>query len=201
MSSGIGAIEQLGQPCLPFESPDPDTSLMDDLTKNLTDGRSFEERVFARFDAMDASFNSMERRFEAINSRFDTTERRFEAINSRFDTIDRRFEIIEHRLDVIENRLDAIDNRLDGVERRLTTLEANAERYALDTKPLWERALAEILDVGQKVTVLQQTVTSMQEDIVIIDRKLDVLAKDVLHVRAHQVRNEERLKRLESPDT
>lgn len=159
---------------------------MDDLTKNLTDGRSFEDRVFARFDAMDARFNSMERRFEAINS--------------RFDTIERRLDLIEHRLDVIENRLDVIDNRLDGVERRITTVEANAERYALDTKPLWERALAEILDVGQKVSVLQQTVTSMQEDIVIIDRKLDVLAKDVLHVRAHEVRNEERLKRLESPD-
>ena len=173
MSSGIGAIEQPRPPFLPLELLESDTLFMDDLTKDLTDGRSFEERVFARFDAMDARFNAMERRLD----------------------------VIEHRLDVIEHRLDVIDNRLDGVERRLTTLEANAERFALDTKPLWERALAEILDVGQKVSGLRQTVTSMQEDIVMIDRKLDSLSKHIFHVRAHQVRNEERLKRLESPDS
>jgi len=50
------------------------------------------------------------------------------------------------------------------------------------------------------VSTLQQTVTSIQKDVVIIDRKLDVLNKDVLHVRAQQVENEERLNRLESRD-
>ena len=84
MSSGIGAIEQPRPPFLPLELLESDTLFMDDLTNNLTDGRSFEERVFARFDAMDARFNAMERRLD----------------------------VIEHRLDVIENRLDVIDDRL-----------------------------------------------------------------------------------------
>ena len=111
-------------------------------TRNLPDNRSFEERVFARFDAMDARLASMETRFEA--------------------------------------RFDAVDLRLDGLEIRAQALEARA----LDTKPIWERALAEILAVKRGV-----------ED---LNRKIDVLNQDVLQVRADQRRIEKRMDMLEA---
>ena len=60
---------------------------------NLSDNCSFEERVFARFDAMEAR----------------------------------------------------IDARFDGLDTRVQALEARA----LDTKPIWERALAEIVEVKE----------------------------------------------------
>ena len=113
-------------------------------TRELPDSRSFEERVFARFDSMEARFN-------AVDARFDSMEARFEA---RFDRVDARFNLIEARL--------------DGLDIRVQALEAKA----LDTKPIWERALAEILEVKKGV-----------ED---INRKLDVLNQDVLQVRADQ---------------
>ena len=37
-------------------------AVSDERTHSLTDGRSFEERVFARFDALDASLDSVEER-------------------------------------------------------------------------------------------------------------------------------------------
>jgi archaellum component FlaC len=121
-------------------------SLMSDgLTQELPEGRSFEERVFARFDAMDA---------------------RFSVIDSRFDRMDARF--------------DAVDIRLDGIDGRVQALEAKA----LDTKPIWERALAEILEVRKGV-----------ED---LNRKIDVLSQDVLQVRADQRRVDKRMDELES---
>ena len=73
--------------------------MSEERTKDLSDRRSFEERVFARLDAIEA-------RFEA---------------------------------------------RFDAVERRLGTLEEQVGKQALDTKPMWERALAEILEVKQTV--------------------------------------------------
>lgn len=115
------------------------------LTQELPDGRSFEERVFARFDAMDA---------------------RFGAIDSRFDAMDKRF--------------DGVDARLDGLDSRVKALEARA----LDTKPIWERALAEILEVRKGV-----------ED---LNRKFDVLTLDVMQVRADQRRVHARMDELES---
>jgi hypothetical protein len=87
-----------------------------ELTKNIPDGHSFEERVFARFDAIDA---------------------------------------------------------------RLQTLESQAAQRALETKPIWERALAQILEVKERLNTLEQLSNQMV-------RKIDVLSKDMLNMRADQ---------------
>lgn len=95
------------------------------------DGRSFEERVFARFDAIDS-------------------------------------------------RLGGVESRLEGVETRLEKLEAKS----YDTKPIWERALAELLELTEKMGN--------------VERKFDVLSKDMVQLRADQVRSERRLDSLEA---
>ena len=123
--------------------------MSEDTTRNFSENRSFEERVFARFDAMEA-------RFEA------------------------RLIGIDARLDRVEARLDRIETQLAGIENRVAALEARA----LDSKPIWERALAEILEVKQGA-----------ED---LNRKIDVLNQDVLQVRADQRRVEKRMNVLES---
>lgn len=97
--------------------------MSEENTHNMPDGRSFEERVFARFDAMDA----------------------------RFDAIDKRFA--------------AVDKRFDAIKMRLEALETQAEKRALETKPIWERALAEILEVKGSLANLE--------------RKIDVLSRDI----------------------
>jgi hypothetical protein len=74
-------------------------------------------------------------------------------------------------------KLEAIDTRLQAVESRI-------ERRSFDTKPIWEQALVEIMEVNQRV--------------ITIDRKMDVLGKDMLNLRADQLGIEERLSRLES---
>jgi|SRR5882724_4072329 len=128
----------------------------EERTRDLPENRSFEERVFARFDAMDA-------RFDAMDARFDSMEARVDAMEMRFDA-----------------RFDRVEARLDGLDIRVQALEARA----LDTKPIWERALTEILEVKKGV-----------ED---LNRKIDVLNQDVLQVRADQRRVEKRMDALES---
>jgi chromosome segregation ATPase len=102
--------------------------MIEETTQNMPDGHSFEERVFARFDAIDA---------------------------------------------------------------RLQTLENQAEQRALETKPIWERALAEILEVKERLSNLEQLSNQMV-------RKIDVLSKDMLNLRADQTGIEDRLDKLES---
>lgn len=110
--------------------------MSEETTRDLPDNRSFEERVFARFDAVDARFDAMETRF---------------------------------------------DRRFDGLDARVQALEARA----LDTKPIWERALAEILEVKERVEN--------------IERKFDVLTLDMMQLRGDQRRVEKRMDALESP--
>lgn len=126
--------------------------MSDEKTQHLTDARSFEERIFSRFDALDARMERMEARMERIES----------------------------RLDNLEIRLDKVEVRLDDVDVRLQALEAKA----YDTKPIWERALTEILALGKKIDRL--------------DHKVDELAVDLLNLRARQSQLEDRMVGLES---
>jgi|SRR5882672_2648134 len=73
--------------------------------------------------------------------------------------------------------------KLEVIDARLQAVESKIERRGFDTKPIWERALAEIMEVNQRVTT--------------IDRKMDVLGKDMLNLRADQLGIEERLRKLE----
>jgi chromosome segregation ATPase len=124
----------------------------EERTRNPSDNRSFEERVFARFDAMESRFDTMEARFDTMESRF-----------------------------------DAVDARLAGLDTRVQVLEAKA----YDTKPIWERALAEILEVKQGVEEVKGRVEN-------IERKFDVLALDMMQLRGDQRRVEKRMEGLES---
>ncbi len=80
----------------------------------------------------------------------------------------------------MESRFDAVDLRLDRFDIRLHALEART----LDTKPVWERALAEILNVKERVES--------------IERKFDVLTLDMMQLRGDQRRVEKRMDALES---
>lgn len=88
-------------------------------------------------------------------------------------------------------RFDAIDARLQAFDARLQSLEDQAERRALETKPIWERALAEIIEIKERLNSLEQLSTQMI-------RKIDVLSRDMLTLRADQTGIEDRLDKLES---
>ena len=97
-------------------------------TKGLPDKRSFEKRVFARFDTIDA----------------------------RFDTVDARLEKLESR--------------------------------AYDTKPIWERALAKIMEMDMEVgeiktkcALIETEVVTMKTDYAGIRNELSAMKHDLKH--------------------
>jgi len=130
--------------------------MSEETTRELSDNRSFEERVFARFDAVDARLNAMDTRLVSMDTRLTTIETRFDA------------------------RFDAMDSRFDGLDLRVQALESKA----LDTKPIWEQALAEIGEV--------------KEGVYDIKRKFEILTEDLIQVRADQRRVEKRMDTFES---
>ena len=77
-------------------------------------------------------------------------------------------------------RLDSVDRRLDGIDQRLETLEVRA----YDTKPIWERALAELVELGKRMDSL--------------DRRFHVLTDDS-EPRADFRKYDQRLADLEQP--
>lgn len=129
--------------------------MSEERTRELPEGRSLQELVFARFDRMEAHFDA---------------------------------------------RLDGIDRRLDGLDDRVKALEAKA----LDTKPIWERALAEIfevkaeaLEVKAEIFEVKAGVFEVKAGVEDLNRKFDVLTQDVMQVRADQRRVNKRMDELE----
>ena len=162
--------------------------MSEDKTKNMNDSRSFEERVFARFDAVDERFQRIEgnveiriRKLEArqydtkpiweqvlvalaeINSRLDKMDARFDGIDARLDKMDARF-------DGIDARLDKMDARFDGIDARLDKIDARFDKQDM------------VLDTGFRS----------------VERKMDVLNKYFLETRADQRYLDDRLEKLES---
>jgi chromosome segregation ATPase len=123
--------------------------MSEETTHNLPDRRSFEERVFARFDAIDAGLRDL-------------------------------------------------NVRMESLETRVQRLEDESARRSVETKPIWERALAEITAVRQDVAALSEKVDALSEKVDALDRKVTVLSRDVLTVRADQVKLEDRMDRLET---
>ena len=148
--------------------------MSEDKTKNMNDSRSFEERVFARFDTVDERFQriegNVEIRISKLEARQYDTKPIWEQvlvalaeINSRLDKMDARFDSIDARLDKMDARFDAIDARLDKMDARFDKQDT-------------------VLDNGFRS----------------VERKMDVLNKYFLDTRADQRYLDDRLEKLES---
>ncbi len=98
--------------------------MSEETTQNLPDGHAFEERVFARFDAIDASLRDFNMRLQALEARaYDTKPIWEQALK----------EIIETRRE-LSRRLD----RLEGVahETRADLRDAEDRIERLEAKPV-----------------------------------------------------------------
>ena len=130
-----------------------------DTTQNLPNGPSFEQRVFARFDSLDAGTATIQEHQERLGA---------------------RLEKMGARLEKMETRLERMDARQDEIDGRLQVLE----QKAYDTKPIWERAIAEILE--------------LREDVHTLDRKFNIVTRDLITLRAEQSRLEDRMDKMDS---
>lgn len=80
--------------------------------------------------------------------------------------------------------LQQILTKLEVMDTRLQYVETKVKERGYDTKPIWEQALAEIMDVKHELTT--------------VNRKIDVFSTDMLNLRAEQIRTEDRLRHLEA---
>jgi chromosome segregation ATPase len=94
---------------------------------------------------------------------------------------------------------------LDSMNTRLKIVEEQSERRALDTKPIWERALAEIGGVREEVRAVKEEVREVKnelrevkEKVSNVERKFDVLTLDMMQLRGDQRRLNDRMDKLES---
>ena len=94
---------------------------------------------------------------------------------------------------LVLKRFDQIDARLDSMDARLTTLESKA----VDTKPIWEQALAQLLEVKAEIVEIKTRLTDIDKRIHRVERAMGILSEDVVHLRADLRRFDDRITVIE----
>jgi DNA repair exonuclease SbcCD ATPase subunit len=114
----------------------------EETTQNLNDGRSFEERVMARFDALEAGMRDMNTRLTALEERVDQRLKetrpiweqvlvRLDGMDARFDKFDRRLASVEKNVHYLKSKFRVFDediltlrNQQEDLEERVSELES-----------------------------------------------------------------------------
>ena len=109
--------------------------MSDNITRETSDSRSFEERVFARFDSLDERIGRLETKVDMLDGRLTALE---EKVDSRLRETRPIWEAVLTRLDGVENRLGGVENRLGGVESRLEGVEKEVKEMRLGVTLLHE---------------------------------------------------------------
>ena len=91
------------------------------ITENLDGDRSFEDRVFARFDALDSRMDALDSRMQVLESRAYDTKPIWE--NALKEIVDTRRELTK-RLDRIQAMVLETRAGLSEAEDRLNKLES-----------------------------------------------------------------------------
>ena len=159
--------------------------MSEDKTAETKDSRSFEERVFARFDVVEGRLSNVEIRIGKLEDRqYDTKpiwEQALAAIaetnqqmregfaetNQRIAETNQRmregFNEIRDQLGVIVARLDAMDDKFKGIDERFNSLDKDLDNNFRG-----------------------------------VERKIDVLNRNILELRADQRYVDSRLEKIES---
>ncbi len=101
-------------------------------------------------------------------------------------------------LKLILARLDSIDSNVHSLDARLTAVEEKVDRRMQETRPIWERALAEIVGLRAEMQEgFEKIHGELNHGLRRIDRKVDILNHDILEVRADLLHMDERVTKLE----
>jgi chromosome segregation ATPase len=122
----------------------------DQNTDALNGKRPFEERVFARFDAIDSRFDAVDSRFDSVDSSVRDLDSRVQKLEIRaYDTkpiweqalkeiLDTKREILETKREIVETRRD-LSKRIDRIgalalENRADLRDAEDRLDKIETK-------------------------------------------------------------------
>ncbi|HEY9504152.1 MAG TPA: hypothetical protein VIR01_21105 [Pyrinomonadaceae bacterium] len=150
-------------------------------TPAINGSRSFEERVFARFDAVDRRFDAIEIRIERLEMKqLDTKpiwERALVAIEETNAAMRSGFAIVGHAIDQINARLDSMDKRFDGVDAGFEAIDKRFD--GIDAR-------------------FETLSTELNDGLRGVERKIEVLNQYLLEFRADQLYVDKRLQKIES---
>ncbi|MCA1642540.1 MAG: hypothetical protein LC785_11450 [Acidobacteria bacterium] len=94
--------------------------MSDNPTHENTDARSFEERVFARFDALDARIGGLETRMSALDEKVD---RRLQETRPIWEAVQNQLERLNSKVDILISDFYEMRTDMARLDKRVNSLE------------------------------------------------------------------------------
>jgi predicted nucleic acid-binding Zn-ribbon protein len=192
-------------------------------TENLNETRSFEERVFARFDAFDERFDSVDARLERLETRsYDTKpiwERALKAImdlgmemgdvktkvsviegkvgviEGKVGIIEDKVSVIEGKVSVIEGKVGVIEGKVGIIEDKVGVIEGKVDLIETEVSAL----TAEVRLMKADYAGINDVLTNMKRELKYqVNKRLDLILEFLLEGRVDLRDAEERIKQLET---
>jgi chromosome segregation ATPase len=104
---------------------------------------------------------------------------------------------LDIRVTNIELRLTNLEQRFDRLEQRLDNLEQKVEERLYETRPIWEKVVADIAQLHEGQLRLEGEVREIKVSIRDISLKLSVLNDTMLTVQSTQKHLDTRVRELE----
>ena len=166
--------------------------MSEDRTAETDESRSFQDRVFARFDTIDDRFERVDDRFERLEGRLSSVEIKIGKLEDRqYDTkpiwekalaaIAETNTVMLTGFDQFRRQLESINARLDSMDTRFDSMDAKFE--ALNNK----------VEAGSNTLHVD-----LEDGLRGVERKIDVLNKNILELQADQRYVDSRLEKIES---
>ncbi|MFN2577113.1 MAG: hypothetical protein ABR607_05430 [Pyrinomonadaceae bacterium] len=136
-------------------------------TRNLPDNRSFEERVFARFDAVDTRLEKLEARSydtkpiweRALKAIMETglevgeVKTKVNLIEAKVGVIETKVGVIETKVGAIETKVGAIETKVQGLEHETTAMKTVIRNGLVDVRRELKHYVGERLDMILKLLI------------------------------------------------
>jgi chromosome segregation ATPase len=129
--------------------------MSENTTRGLPNASTFEERVFAQFNALNARFNRLEIRLDSLEAKVDAQGERLTALENKVDAledkVDARLRETRPIWEEVLRRLDAVEDEIRTVHRTLRIFHQDIIRVRQRQKELQDdhdelRARAEKLE-------------------------------------------------------
>jgi predicted nuclease with TOPRIM domain len=85
----------------------------------------------------------------------------------------------------LETRVDRLEVRLSNLETRFDNLEKKVEERLYDTRPIWEKVMADIAQLNEGQQRLEGDVREIKESVRDIDRRVSFLSDTMIRAQAH----------------
>src|SRR5258705_5423610 len=152
--------------------------MSEDKTAETKDSRSFQDRVFARFDTIEGRLSSVEIRIGKLEDRQSDTKPIWEQALAAIAETNR---VMLAGFDEFRRQLESINARLDSMDIRFDSMDAKLE------------ALRDKVESGYDILH-----TDLENGLRGVERKIDVLNKNILDLQAYQRYVDSRLEKIES---